>query len=193
MQTIATDLGSSERSVGSLLNVNDAEICLEAKVEAVGVDGGYDAFLDFNVGFWVSSLDPFLARFLAAKVPIIPVVWSQYGRQYFSFIIQVPGSLVVIELMTAQEPSLLPSPRYNSPHPRFVFTDASQSPEDVFGFQEDLLFDDLPALYAAKISHVSSDLVRDASFYEEVMGAQILVRKYWPHCRSHFLSCCTAT
>ena len=45
LQTIATDLGSSERSAGSLLNVNDAEICLEAKVEAVGVDGGYDAFL----------------------------------------------------------------------------------------------------------------------------------------------------
>ena len=48
------------------MNVNDAEICLEAKVEAIGLDGGYDAFLDFNVGFWVSSLDPFLARFLAA-------------------------------------------------------------------------------------------------------------------------------
>jgi hypothetical protein len=55
LQTVLTDLATSERSAGSLLTINDAEICLTAKIEAVEA-GGYDAFLDNNMGFWTSNL-----------------------------------------------------------------------------------------------------------------------------------------
>ena len=70
--------------------------------------------------------------FQNAGVPLVPVFWEQFGNEYYSFLVQVPGSLLVLELMSATQ-TMLPSPRYRSPHPRYTFPSADATPEATFG------------------------------------------------------------
>ena len=173
-----TDLATSERSAGSLLTVNDAEICLTAKMEAVE-PGGYDAFLDNNMGFWTSNLDPYVVAFQKAQVPIVPVEWEQYGKTFFSFLVQVPGSMLIVEIMSGVQ-TMLPTPRYKSPNVRYSFADAETAPSEAFEAPLNDTAAETPALYAVRVSRGSSDLTRDRTFYEQVMGGTLKVSDVAP-------------
>jgi hypothetical protein len=127
--------------------------------------GGYDAFLDFNTGLWTSNLDTYIDAFTKDNHTIVPVEWQDTvnDKTYYSFLIQIPGSMVVLEFMSAVQ-SRLPSPRYRAPYPRYVFAKGA-TPESTFG--------DLSAeiLYAVRVSHFSSDMARDKTYYSTVLGA----------------------
>jgi len=170
------------------LSIADAEACLTAKLAEVE-PGGYDAFMDFSTGFWTANLDPYIESFTAKGVKIFPVEWEQASTTYYSFLVQVPGSMVVLELMSANQ-TALPSPRYASAFPRYAFPNG-ETPETTFFFDDERVGNTLvlgeggatvlaaqqqqqPRLYAARVSHFSSSVARDRSYYESVLGATVV-------------------
>jgi len=133
-------------------------------------EGGYDAMLDFNTGFWTSNLDPYISS-LSKSHKLIPVEWedSINGKVYYSFLVQMPGSMVVLEFMSAKQ-TMLSTTRYHAPSPRYVFAKGS-TPESTFGVSSSDASSNKPELYAVRISHFSSDVTRDLTYYDQALGA----------------------
>ena len=93
--------------------------------------GSYDSFMDFSTGFWVSNLDPYISAFSSTngstaddegdEVLSFFLEWTDdvNDREFYSLLFQVPGTIVLLELMSAKQTLITPTtPRYRSPHPR---------------------------------------------------------------------------
>lgn len=167
VHAVATN-ASSERLMGEV-SVATVEAHVKRKLRAAASTGGYDGLLDFNTGFWVSDLDPFVREFDSEDT--LALEWSDElnNRTFFSLIVQVAGSMVLLEFMSARQ-TLLP-PRQRAPHARFHFG-LGEDPESIFG---DLSSDSDGkfSMHAARVSHWTSDVDRDAAFYSHVFGRDI--------------------
>eukprot|EP00937_MAST-01D_sp_MAST-1D-sp2_P002565 g2565.t1 len=156
------------------------------KLRAAAATGGYDALLDFSTGFWVGDLDPYVREFGAAAgggngngtgagYNTLPLEWRDDANNatYYSLVVQVANrtfdSFVLLEFMSARQ-TLLPSARYVSPTPRFLFA-PGQGPADVFPpLNVTAGPGNKPLPRPARLSHYSSNLTRDRDFYELVLG-----------------------
>jgi hypothetical protein len=168
------EITKGDRPHGSM-SAKEVEAHFTQKIASIS-SGSYDSFLDFNTGFWTSDLDPYISVLSADGHKLIPLEWqdTQNNRTYYSFLVQMPGSMVVLEFMSAKQ-TLLPSPRYAAPHPRYVFAKGA-TPESTFGVSglshaSSVGSSGQPQLYAVRISHFSSDIGRDTEYYSEVLGA----------------------
>ena len=129
------------RPIGNI-SIKTIEEHVTRKFRAAASAGGYDAFLDFSTGLWVSDLDPFVRSFMdKSQYRTLPIEWADEvnNRTYYSLMVQVANasftSYVLLEFMSATQTLLhLASPGhrlYRAPHPRFLFS-AGQKPEDIF-------------------------------------------------------------
>lgn len=162
------EITSGDRPHGSM-TAKEAEKEFTKKIAAIP-EGGYDAFLDFNTGLWTTNLDPYIEALTADGHKLVPVEWEDTtnGKTYYSFLVQMPGSMVILEFMSGKQ-TKLPSKRYQAPYPRYVFGKGA-TPESTFGFVGDD-GSSKPAVYAVRISHFSSDLERDSQYYDKALGA----------------------
>lgn len=157
---------SSARPFGTLSN-KKVEEALDVKLNAVYNGGGYDAFLDFTSGHWVSSLDPYTALYDSVGVPFVLLSWEANSQKYYSLIVRVHTSMMLIELMSSTctkcgEPSTLLLP---SPYPRYRFK-SGQTPEQVFGSLNDANAS-RPLMHAARVSWPTSNLIRDRKLFHD--------------------------
>ena len=120
------------RSTRPSCNLSAAEIegNMTAALRATP-QGSYDAFMDYNTGFWVSNLDPYIQALAPddeEEILSFFLEWSDdvNGREYYSFLVQVPNTIVLVELMSAKQTLMAGRPRYRAPHPRFVFSAGSK-------------------------------------------------------------------
>merc|ERR1711957_339612 len=66
------------------------------------------------------------------------------------------------------------SSRYSSPHPRFYFKEG-ETPESVIGSLSGTGTDvNLPLLHAVRVSHYTTDVARDRSYYADILGANVI-------------------
>ena len=78
----------------------------------------------------MGDLDPYILEF--EEQPTVAVEWLDVlnNKTYYSLIVQVAQSYVILELMSAKQ-TLLPTLRYRAPVPRFAFG-KGEVPEDYF-------------------------------------------------------------
>lgn len=155
LHTVHTN-SSSRRPLGSL-PIEAIEGNVTERLRAAAETASYDPLLDLNTGFWVGDLDPYVERLAGART--LPIEWRDPANNdtvYYSLLVQVAGSYVLLELMSANQ-TTLPSPRYHAPQPRFRFQ-PGQRPPALFG---DLNATDpasgLPLLHPARLSQYSSE------------------------------------
>lgn len=167
-----TTSSKSERLAGEL-SIQEVEHHMTRKILAVSSTGGYDAFLDLNTGFWVEDLDPFVQEF--ANTNTLALEWRDEvnNKTYFSLIVQVAESMMLIELMSARQTLLSKADTslHSAPHPRYVFR-LGEDPEHVFG-DISTSCGGKPMMHAARLSHYTSDVARDAIFYSKVFGRDV--------------------
>jgi hypothetical protein len=144
----------------------------------VNRDCGYDTFLDYNTGFWVADLDPYIREFtdewrdIDDRIQNLPIEWKDVpnNKTYYSLLVQVPNTYVLLEFMSGQE-TLLSKNRYRAPQPRFVFEQGA-TPESTF-LDLSPIIRGKPIMRAARISQYTSDVARDAIFYSTVFDRKV--------------------
>jgi len=144
-------------------SIADFERQFDSKWSKVIDGGAYDPFLDYNGGYWVSSLDPYITKFTASKVPVVKLSWKDTanGKSYYSIMVRVHNSMMLVELMSGDCSSC--SSALAMPTARFVFA-KGQSPQDLWGSLNDKT-SEKPILNPARVSWPSSNLSREAKFF----------------------------
>jgi len=188
LQTPSTGVGSSWGNPGfglHAVHVDDSsarihaectptvefEQKLDAKLEKVYQGGEYDAFLDYNGGHWVSSLDPYVSKFTSSAVPFVTLQWKDEtnAKDYYSVIVRVHNSMMLIELMSAECSSCTSA--MAAPTARYIFAE-NEGPEDVFGSLDDQNAEK-PLMHPARTSWPSSNLARERQYFADGMGAVV--------------------
>ena len=169
LHTVATNSSVSERPMGPL-PIAEIEGHVRRKLRSAAATGGYDALLDFSSGFWVQDLDPYIREF--AGTATLAMEWRDQVNQktYFSLQVQVAEAFAILEFMSERQ-TLLPARRYRAPQPRFLFR-KGESPRSVFGDMT-ASASGKPIMHMARISHYTSDVSRDASYYQQVLGRDV--------------------
>jgi hypothetical protein len=68
--------------------------------------GIYDSFMDYSLVLYASSLDTYVAAFEADNVPHLMLRWNDdLGQLWYSLIVQVARSQLVLELVSGQVPN----------------------------------------------------------------------------------------
>eukprot|EP00937_MAST-01D_sp_MAST-1D-sp2_P004580 g4580.t1 len=173
-------LPSSPRPAGSTTN-RDVEAVLDAKLAAVHAGGGYDAFLDFTSGHWVSSLDPYTTTFDAVGIPYVLLQWNSAGGAapspaYYSLIVRVHTSMMLIEMMSEQCAACTAPGAHvlAAPSARYHFAQG-QTPASVFGALTDATAA-RPLFHPARVSWPTSSLARDRKFFVDAKVANVLAQ-----------------
>eukprot|EP00935_MAST-01C_sp_MAST-1C-sp1_P000645 g645.t1 len=170
----AVHVTNGTRPFGAMSNLQ-VEKALDAKFEALYAGGGYDAFLDFTSGHWVASLDPYTTTFDAIGVKYVPLSWSANGHTYYSVIVRVHTSMVLIEMMSETCTACAASSSTIAvTHPRYYFN-ATATPASVFGPLDDAS-SARPLFHPARVSWPTSSLARDRKFFVDAGAAHVLAQ-----------------
>ena len=167
------------------------------KFAAAVTTGVYDAFMDFNTGFWTQTLDPYIEAFDAAGVAYFVLSWTGPeetttadggGSAYWSVIVQVGGApSVLIELMSEHSSALqgrraagwLPPrpPAARASLPRYVF-EIGGAPSTAFPAlaREPFPAPARPFLFPAKVGRAAADLAAARSFYVDALRGMVSTR-----------------
>ena len=171
LHTIQVNSSTSARPAGATPNTA-VESALDLILFKVFHGNGYDAFLDFTSGHWVSSLDPYTAMFDSMNLEYAMLRWADGAnadRAYYSVIVRVHTSMMLLELMSARCAACTAlSPKHGAhtmvmEHARYHFG-PGQTPASVFGALDDA---DAarPLLHPARVSWPTSSLVRDRKLF----------------------------
>jgi len=162
---------SSKRVHGSCISIATVENALDAKLERVYAGGDYDAFMDFNSGHWVASLDPYVESFRKSNTPVVLLAWrdSVNREDYFSLITRVHTSMMFVELMSADCSAC--SSAIRSPTARYFFAEG-KNPGAVFGPLDDKTAQK-PVMHPAKISWPTSNATREREYLANGLGASV--------------------
>jgi len=68
----------------------------------------YDAFMDYNVGLYTSSLSTYTDAFDKDGVKYLPIAWTYEGAAWHGVVVQVPGTQMIFELMTDKTSTVSP-------------------------------------------------------------------------------------
>lgn len=143
--------------------IYDLERKLDSKLSKVFGGGAYDPFLDYNGGYWVSSLNPYIKKFTNSKVPFLTLSWKDEvnNKDYNSIIVRVHNSMMLVELMSGDCSSC--SSAMAAPTARYVFA-ANQSPETTWNNLDDKTAEK-PLLHPARLSWPSTSVSRERKWF----------------------------
>ena len=185
LHTVAVNDTTSPRIAGKVTNV-DVENTLDLVLFKVLHGSGYDAFLDFSSGHWVASLDPYTDMFDSMGMNYARLQWADgpgagTGRTYYSIVIRVHTSMMLLELMsetckacTAMSPKqgahtmVMKTARYHFPQ--------GATPESVFGALDDATAP-RPLLHPARVSWPTSDLDRDRKLFVDARLVNVVAQE----------------
>ena len=89
-------------------SVAHVEAAFDAKLRAAAAAKRYDAFFDYSLALWVSSLDGYVAALRADGIEVLALAWEdESGAQYFSLLVFAPRSQSVVELISSAAPASL--------------------------------------------------------------------------------------
>lgn len=149
----------------------------------------YDTFLDFNMAFWVQSLEPYLEQWISInaesdedQLEFVGIEWeykfaddleigsTEYqNNQFYSLLIHSPGSNINYEFISYAKPSttLYGQTKWiHSSLPRVTF----KAQNDPFPWNRD----DQTPIVPLRMSRATTDLDKMADFYSDVMESTIL-------------------
>lgn len=87
----------SARETTGGYTVKDVE---DAFTTRMGDMSAYDNVMDFNIGLYVSDLDSYTSSFDSDSVSYLPLTYEADGSTWYSAIVQVPDSHMVLEIMS---------------------------------------------------------------------------------------------
>ena len=144
----------------------------------------YDPKMEFSVGMMTSELTFYSNSFVGGNVPHFTGKWTDpaTAKVYFTIIVQVPESSIVIELMSATLDGDAAARAVPMGAARLTSTDLVAA-EAALSQQlaERRQLDETPAptpkqplLTPVKISWLTSNVARDVSFFTSILGATVV-------------------
>ena len=132
-----------------------------AEVEAIwdatlGDMDAYDTFMDNHLALWTATLVPFAAALDADGVPYLGLRWLSEGVEYYSMIVHVPKSQVVLEIISTVAPEGFASVYVAEARHRFLAGPPRDAPPG--------------RLDPLHVSRYAADLDEVERFYEAVLG-----------------------
>ena len=98
----------TKRATTGGLSVAEVEAHFASKMKGMK---RYDSFMDYSIGLYASSLDAYTDAFDADGVDYLALSWTaDDGTPWYSAIVLVPGTHMVLELMSDSAASLAAKP-----------------------------------------------------------------------------------
>lgn len=145
--------------------VAQVEAVFDEKMGAAFQAQRYDSFMDYSVAFWASDLDTYLTKFLADKVPFLPLAWKdEKGTAYYSVIFQSPHTQVIVELLTSAKPTAVTA---------LVQDSTLRYPSSIFSNMNATTKVAADRLRPLAVSKATSDMDALIDFYKDALGASI--------------------
>merc|ERR1712107_98464 len=85
------------------LSIEQVEEIFTSKV---GSMDHFDWFMDYNVGFFTSSLDSYIERLRSLNTSFLSASWPALENTWYSVLVHVPGTQMVVELMGSKSHTL---------------------------------------------------------------------------------------
>jgi len=145
--------------------IAQVEAVFDEKMDSACQAQRYDSFMDYSVALWASDLDTYLTKFLADKVPFLPLVWEdEKGTAYYSVIFQSPHTQVIVELLSSAKPTAAIA----------LVQDATvRYPSSVFSNMGATTKVAANRLRPLAVSKATSDMDSIIDFYKDALGASI--------------------
>lgn len=121
--------------------------------DAMGDMSVYDTFMDNHLALWAPTLAPYSSAFDADQVNYLALRWHDDGATYYSLIVHLPSSQVVVEFISDEAPAL-------------DWMDVQETRHHFFGAPPATAPGQLDPLH---VSRFVSDLDEIEAFYEAVM------------------------
>ena len=148
-------------------------------------DRNYDAFFDYNLGFWTVDLNPFLRRIdenADTLTDYIGLKWHSpppIDRAFYSLIIHSPASSKVYELISFKAPDLS---QYQNLRTNFRFREMNELRASFLAYNIDegefpWTREDGADLVPIKISYGCSNLDENVEFYIKAMEGTLLLQQ----------------
>jgi hypothetical protein len=139
----------------------------------------YDPWMEQSVGLFTTDLDYYLNAFKKGNVPYFPSSFTvaSTGKTYYTAVVQVPGSLAagagsmhLIELISNSS-SMLSSQTdlYLHPVPKSSPQSLAAAESRASAAPRQLSSEGKPVLQLLKVSFASTNITRDADFFETVL------------------------
>jgi len=119
--------------------------------------GMYDSFMDYSLVLYAASLDHYVAAFEADHVPHLMLQWNDdMGQLWFSLIVQVAKSQLVLELVSSDMP--------NSASAHMIEDDLQRLPASIFA-SADVHAKPLGVVTPLAVSRATSSMEAVQDFY----------------------------
>lgn len=151
--------------------VSTVERVFTTKLTAAVAAKRYDAFFDFSLALWTSSLDSYIAKLEADKVGYLALTWNdETGATYYSVLVHQPGTQSVVELVSSARPSSVPVEELLSAgsvrYPSAVFSNMGVSTSSKASLLTPLC-----------VSKATSNLSAIIGFYEGAIFSKVFYRQ----------------
>jgi hypothetical protein len=143
-------------------------------LDKFGDGSTYDSFMDFNTGFYVANLDPYIKQLRDMKIPFHAIAWESKGAgaSFTSILFQLPGgSQAIVEMASDTQTVLSRASMQASPYERILY---NESLPLHYGkhWQNDSTAAK-PIVQLGKVSHFTWNITRDTLFYQQVLAANL--------------------
>lgn len=140
-------------------------------------------FMEWNVGLWTADLDYYADLFAEADIATHVLRWpsaESYRRNsgdpdlYYSLLVNVPNTTIVLELISAEpkSPTLIARAKAGSRSGELPRFSGSLPPTS---FNASARIEGKPAMQAVKVSYATTDADRDEDFYTNQMNASLVL------------------
>lgn len=145
------------------LSIEQVEEIFTSKV---GSMDHFDWFMDYNVGFFTSSLDSYIERLRSLNTSFLSASWPALENTWYSVLVHVPGTQMVVELMGSKSDTL--------PLENTIVLEQRMTAARIEQFLESPPADMI--LSVASVSRASSNLAAIEEFYTNGVGASVSQR-----------------